>query len=70
MKVMPGLRKKATPRLEASIPNPICLFSTFLVLWLPNLVISYTMVVGSGDISSDLERKWFVFGLGFAVFVI
>ena len=58
MKVTPGLRKKATPRLEASIPNPICLFSTFLVLWLPNLVISYTMVVGSGDISSDLERKW------------
>ena len=49
---------KATPWLEASIPNPICLFSTFLVLWLPDLVISCTVVARSGEILPDLERKW------------
>ena len=46
------------PRLEASIPNPIYLFSTFLILWLPDLVISCTLVARSGEISPDLERKW------------
>uniref|UniRef100_A0A2N9ECU8 Uncharacterized protein n=1 Tax=Fagus sylvatica TaxID=28930 RepID=A0A2N9ECU8_FAGSY len=44
MKVTPWLRTKATPRLEASIPNPICLFSC-------------TVVVESGETSSDLVKS-------------
>ena len=47
---------KATPQLEASIPT-ICLFSC-------------TVVAESSEISLDLERKWVVFVLGFAMFVI